>query len=42
MPKLVVRVTYKKLEILTLDERFNEIFKVKIVENGEFSINIKI
>lgn len=36
MAKLVVQVTYKNLEIPSLDE----IFKVKIVENGDFSITI--
>ncbi|TCH63312.1 AAA family ATPase [Acinetobacter sp. ANC 4862] len=33
-----VRATYKKLEHPSLAEGFDEIFKVKIVGNGEFSI----
>ncbi len=38
IPEVGVRATYKKLETPSLDEGFNEIFKVKIVGNGEFSI----
>ena len=40
IPEVGVRATYKKLEIPTLDEGFDEIFKVKIVENGEYSIKL--
>ncbi|QIO07206.1 ATP-binding protein [Acinetobacter shaoyimingii] len=39
IPEVGVRATYKKLEIPRLDEGFDEIFKVKIVRNGEFAIN---
>ena len=38
IPEVGVRATFKKLEVPSLDEGFNEIFKVKIVGNGEFSI----
>ena len=38
IPEVGVRATYKKLEIPSLDEGFDEIFKVKIVANGEFNI----
>ena len=38
IPEVGVRATLKKLEVPSLDEGFNEIFKVKIVGNGEFSI----
>ena len=38
IPEVGVRATYKKLEIPSLDEGFDEIFKVKIVGNGEFQI----
>lgn len=38
IPEVGVRATYKKLEVPSLDEDFDEIFKVKILENGEFSI----
>lgn len=33
-----VRATYKKLERPRLDEGFDEIFQIKIIGNGEFSI----
>lgn len=39
IPEIGVRATYKKLEIPSLDEGFDEIFKVKIAGNGGFSIN---
>ena len=38
IPEVGIRATYKKLEIPILDEGFDAIFKVKIVENGEFSV----
>ena len=38
IPEVGVRATLKKLEVPSLDEGFDEIFKVKIVGNGEFSI----
>ena len=33
-----VRANYKKLEVPSLAEGFDETFKVRIVENGEFEI----
>ncbi|MDY6482900.1 AAA family ATPase [Acinetobacter faecalis] len=39
IPEVGVRATYKKLEIPSLDEGFDEIFKVQILGNGEFSIH---
>lgn len=38
IPEIGVRATYKKLEIPHFDEGFDEIFTVKIISNGEFSI----
>ena len=38
IPEVGVRATFKKLEVPSLDEGFDEIFKVKIVGNGEFQI----
>ena len=38
IPEVGVRATYKKLEVPSLDEGFDKIFKVKIVGNGEFTI----
>lgn len=38
IPEVGVRATYKKLEVPSLDEGFDEIFKVKIVGNGDFSL----
>lgn len=38
IPKVGVLTTYKKLEVPRLDEGFDEMFRVKIVGNGEFSI----
>lgn len=38
IPEVGIRATYKKLEVPSLDEGFDEIFKVKIVGNGEFQI----
>lgn len=38
IPEIGVRATYKKLQVPSLNEGFDEIFKVKIVGNGEFSI----
>ena len=38
IPEVGVRATYKKLEIPSLDEGFDEIFKVQIVGNGAFDI----
>lgn len=40
IPEVGVRATYKKLKTPSLDEGFHNIFKVKIVGNGEFSITI--
>lgn len=39
IPEVGVRATYKKLEMPSLDEGFNEIFRVKIVGNGEFCVS---
>lgn len=41
IPEVGVRATYKKLEVPSLDEGFDEIFKVKIVGDGVFSITHK-
>lgn len=38
IPEVGVRATYKRLEIPKLDEGFSQIFKLKIIGNGEFSI----
>ena len=38
IPEVGVRATFKKLEVPSLDEGFDEIFKVKIVGNGDFSL----
>ena len=38
IPEVGVRATYKKLEVPSFDEGFDKILKVKIVGNGEFSI----
>ena len=38
IPEVGIRATYKKLETPNLDEGFDKIFKIKIVENGEFSV----
>ncbi len=38
IPETGVRATYKKLEVPSFDEGFDQIFKIKIVGNGEFSI----
>jgi predicted kinase len=38
IPEVGVRATYKKLEIPTLEEGFTEIYVVKIIGNGEFSV----
>ncbi|CAB1220036.1 AAA family ATPase [Acinetobacter bouvetii] len=38
IPEVGVKATYKKLEVPRLDEGFAEIFKIKIIGNGEFSI----
>ena len=38
IPEVGVRATYKKIEVPSLDEGFDEVFKVKIVGNGEFDI----
>ena len=35
-----VRATYKKLEQPSFDEGFNEMYKLKIVGNGEFSVQV--
>ena len=42
IPEVGVRATLKKLEVPSLDEGFDEIFKVKIVGNGEFLISSKV
>ena len=42
IPEVGVRATFKKLEVPSLDEGFDEIFKVKIVGNGEFLISSKV
>lgn len=38
IPEVGVRATYKKLEMPTLEEGFTEIYLVKIIGNGEFSV----
>lgn len=38
IPEVGVRATYKKLERPRLDEGFDEIFQIKIIGNGEFSM----
>ena len=42
IPKFGVRTIYKMLDVTTLDEGFDEIFKVKIIRNGEFQITFII
>lgn len=38
IPEVGVRATYKKLDEPSFDEGFEQIFKIKIAGNGEFSI----
>ena len=38
IPEIGVRATYKKIQISHLSEGFSEIFQVKIIGHGEFSI----
>ena len=38
IPEVGVRATYKKLEVPTLDEGFDQVFKINIIGNGEFSV----
>ena len=38
IPDAGVRATFKKLELPSLEEGFDAVFKIKIVGNGEFSI----
>lgn len=38
IPEIGIRSTYKKLEAPHVNERFYEMFKIKIVGSGEFSI----
>ena len=38
IPEIGVRATYKKIQIPHLSEGFSEIFQVKIIGHGEFSI----
>lgn len=38
IPEVGVRATYKKLEMPNFDEGFDEIFTIKIIGNGKFSI----
>lgn len=38
IPEVGVRATYNKLEVPTPDEGFDQIFKIKIIGNGEFSV----
>ncbi|MGE8541460.1 AAA family ATPase [Acinetobacter sp. ANC 3813] len=38
IPEVGVRATYKKLDVPSFDEGFEQIFKIKIAGNGEFSI----
>ena len=42
IPEVGVRATFKKLEVPSLDEGYDEMFRVKIVGNREFSINLFI
>lgn len=39
IPEVGVRATHKKLQVPHLNEGFDEIFQVKIIGNGEFSIH---
>ncbi|MFW1857317.1 AAA family ATPase [Acinetobacter defluvii] len=39
IPEKGVKATYKKLEVPSLDEGLDEIFKVKILRNGEFLVS---
>ncbi|SEM09400.1 AAA family ATPase [Acinetobacter sp. DSM 11652] len=38
IPEVGVRATYKKLEVPTLDEGFDQVCKINIIGNGEFSV----
>lgn len=38
IPEVGVRATYNKLEVPTPDEGFDQIFKIKIIGKGEFSV----
>ncbi|RKG29230.1 AAA family ATPase [Acinetobacter tianfuensis] len=38
IPEIGIRATYRKLEIPCYEEGFTEIFKIKIIANGEYSI----
>ena len=38
IPEVGVRATFKKLEVPSIDEGFAEVFKIKIVGNGEFTV----
>ena len=40
IPEVGVRATFKKLEVPSLDEGFDEMFRVIILGNGEFSITM--
>lgn len=40
IPEIGVRATYRKLEKPTLREGFSAIYQVKIIGNGEFSIQV--
>ena len=39
IPEVGVRATYKKLQVPAFTEGFDQIFQLKIVGNGEFSIH---
>ncbi|WP_180113234.1 ATP-binding protein [Acinetobacter sp. YH12073] len=38
IPEVGVRATYRKLQVPSQDEGFDQIFKIKIISHGEFSI----
>ena len=38
IPEVGVRATYRKLQVPSQDEGFEQIFKIKIISHGEFSI----
>ena len=40
IPEIGVRATFKKLEVPSLNEGFDEIFQVKIVGNVQFDIHL--
>lgn len=39
IPEVGVHATYRKLQVPSRDEGFDQIFKIKIISHGEFSIS---